>query len=77
MDNLSIYYNWNNTTVNLKYLLQLGIMYLICLMEKETMKLLGRTEKVIIKDKNSENVTDFEILDVILLHCNAVSNNYP
>ena len=52
-------------------------MYLICFMEKETMKLLGSTEKVIAKDKNSENVTDFEILDVILLHCNAVSNNYP
>ena len=35
--NLSIYYNWktsnqNTTTINLKYLLQLGMMNLICLM---------------------------------------------
>ena len=67
MDNLSIYYNWNNTTINLKYLLQLGIMCLICLMEKETMKLLGSTEKVITKDKNSKNVTDFEIF-----RCNII-----
>ena len=41
------------------------------------MKLLGRTKKVITKDKNDENVPKLEIIDVILIiHCNIVKNNY-
>ena len=46
-------------------------------MSKETIKLLGRTKKVITKDKNGENVPKLEIIDVILImHCNIVKNNY-
>ena len=45
-------------------------------MSKETIKLLGRTKKVITKDKNGENVPKLEIIDVILImHCNIVKNN--
>ena len=39
----------------------------------ETMKLLGNSSKIT-KDKNSENVS--EITEVVLLHCNTVSNDY-
>ena len=42
----------------------------------EAMKLLGSTEKNIIKDKNSENVLHLEINEVILVHYNVVKNGY-
>ena len=42
----------------------------------ETMKLLGSTENKITKDKNGENVPHLEITEVVLVHCNIVSNNY-
>ena len=37
------------------------------------MKLLGSTKKVVDKDKNAENV---EIVEVVLVHCNLVKNDY-
>ena len=40
------------------------------------MKLLGRTESKITKDKNGENVPHLEIVELILIHCNIVNNNY-
>ena len=40
------------------------------------MKLLGRTENKITKDKNGENVPHFEITEVLLVHCNIVNNDY-
>ena len=40
------------------------------------MKLLGSTNKVVGKDKNSENVPKLEIVEVVLVHCNLVKNNY-
>ena len=42
----------------------------------ETMKLLGSTKNKITKDKNCENVPHLEITEVILVHCNIVSNDY-
>ena len=42
----------------------------------ETMKLLGRTENKITKDKNSESVRHLEINDVVLVHYNIVNNDY-
>ena len=50
--------------------------YKLDLLSKETTKLLGRTEKVIGKDKNGENVPKLEIVDVILIHYNAINNSY-
>ena len=49
--------------------------YKLDLLSKETTKLLGRTEKVIGKDKNGENVPKLEIVDVILMHCNVFNNS--
>ena len=40
------------------------------------MKLLGSTESKITKDKNGENVPYLEIVELVLIHCNLVNNNY-
>ena len=50
--------------------------YSLELLTKETMKLLGSTENKITKDKNGENVPHLEITEVVLVHCNMVSNDY-
>ena len=44
------------------------------LLTSEKMKLLGRTENEIIKDKNGENVLHLEITEVALIQCNIVNN---
>ena len=50
--------------------------YSLELLTKETMKLLRSTENKITKDKNGENVPHLEITEVVLVHCNIVSNDY-
>ena len=40
------------------------------------MKLLGSTKKVVDKDKNGENVPKLESVEVVLVHCNLVSDSY-
>ena len=40
------------------------------------MKLLESTKNKITKDKNGENVPHLEITEVVLVHCNIVSNDY-
>ena len=40
------------------------------------MKLLGSTKSKITKDKNGENVPHLEIVELVLIHCNIVNNNY-
>ena len=40
------------------------------------MKLLGSTESKITKDKNGENVPHLEIVELLLVHCNFVNNDY-
>ena len=51
--------------------------YSLELLTPETMKLLESTENEIIKDKNGENVPHLEILEIVLVHCNVVNNDYP
>ena len=46
------------------------------LLTPETMKLIGSTESKITKDKNGENVPHLEIVELVLIHCNIVNNNY-
>ena len=50
--------------------------YKLKLLTPETMKLLGSTKKVVDKDKNGKNVPKIESVEVILVHCNLVKNNY-
>ena len=40
------------------------------------MKLLGSTKKDIDQDKDGKNVPKLESLEVVLVHCNLVNNNY-
>ena len=40
------------------------------------MNLLGSAKKMSIKIKNSENVPKLESVDVVLVYCNLVNNNY-
>ena len=50
--------------------------YKLELLNPETMKLLGSTSKVVDKDKNSENVPKLESVEVVLVNCNLVKNDY-
>ena len=40
------------------------------------MKLLGSTKNKITKEENDENVPHLEIIEVLLVHCNIVDNDY-
>ena len=40
------------------------------------MKLLGSTESKITIDKNGENVPHLEVVELVLVHCNLVNNDY-
>ena len=40
------------------------------------MQLLGSSKKVIYKNKDGEIVPRLETVDVVLVHCNLVNNNY-
>ena len=46
------------------------------LLTPETMNLLGSTKKDVDSDKNSENVPKLESVQVVLVHCNLVKNDY-
>ena len=46
------------------------------LLTPETMKLLGNTKKEVDKDKDGENVPKLESVEVVLVHCNLVKNDY-
>ena len=40
------------------------------------MKLLGSTKRVVNKNKNGESVPKLKIVEVVLVHCNLVKNDY-
>ena len=40
------------------------------------MKLLGSTESKITGEKNGENVPHLEVVELVLIHCSIVNNNY-
>ena len=46
------------------------------LLTEETMQLLETSKKVIDKNKNGELVLRLETVEVALVHCNLVNNNY-
>ena len=50
--------------------------YYIELLTPETMKLLGTAKSKITKDKNGENVLRLEVVELVLVHCNLVNNDY-
>ena len=40
------------------------------------MKLLGNAESKITKDKNGKNVPHLEVVELVLVNCNLVNNDY-
>ena len=46
------------------------------LLSSETIKLLGRTNCKITKDKNGKNVPYLEITESVFVYCNVVNNDY-
>ena len=42
----------------------------------ETLKLLGSAKKDVDQDKDGEDVQKLESVEVVLVHCNLVNNNY-
>ena len=50
--------------------------YYLELLAPETVKLLGSTESKITKDKNGENVPHLEVVELVMVHCNLVNNDY-
>ena len=50
--------------------------YKLELLTLKTMKLLASAKKVVDKDKNGEIVPKLESVEVVLVHCNLVKNDY-
>ena len=63
-------------TINNRIVFKIKSRYKLELLSKKTMKLLGSTSSIIDADKNSENVPKSENVEVVLVQCNLVNNNY-
>ena len=50
--------------------------YKLQLETPETMKLFRSTKKLIDKTKNAEKVSSLEVVEVILVQCNSLDNQY-
>ena len=74
VDNPSIRMYVNRTENRITFKIKNG--YYLEFLTSETMKLLGSTESNITKDKNGENVPHLEIVELVLVHCNLVNNDY-
>ena len=49
--------------------------YYLKLLTSETIKLRGSAKSEITKNENGKNVSNLEIIEVVLGHCNIVNNN--
>ena len=74
VDNPSIRIYVNKIENRITFKIKSG--YYLELLTPETMKLLGPTESKITKDKNGENVAHLEVVELVLVHCNLVNNDY-
>ena len=50
--------------------------YKLELLTPETMKLLGNIKRGVDKDKDGENLPKLESVEVVVVHCNLVKNDY-
>ena len=73
-ENPPIQIYWNKIKNRIVFKIKTG--YKLELLTSETMKLLGSTKKDVDSDKNSENVPKLESVEVVLVHCNLVQNDY-
>ena len=74
VDNPSIKVYVNKIETRVTFKIKNG--YYLEILTPETMKLLGSTESKMTKDKNDENVPHLEIVELVLIRCNFVNNNY-
>ena len=74
VDNPSIEIYVNRIENRITFKIKSG--YYLELLTPETMKLLGSTASKITKDKNGENVPRLEVVELVLVHCNLVNNDY-
>ena len=74
VDNPSIIIYVNKIENRITFKIKNG--YYIELLTPETMKLLPSAANKITKDKNSENIPHLEVVELVLVHCNLVNNNY-
>ena len=72
----TIFMNSENSKTSEYHVLVLKSGYYLELLTTETMKLLGSAESKITKDKNGENVPRLEVVELVLVHCNLVNNDY-
>ena len=63
-------------TVNNRIVFKIKDGYKLELSTPETMKLFGGTKKLIDKTKNGENVSSLQEVEVVLVQCNLVDNQY-
>ena len=73
IDEPSIQIYANETENRITFKIKNG--YNLELLTPET-KLLGSTKNKITEDKNGENVPHLEIMELVLVHCNIVNNDY-
>ena len=74
INNPSVRIYVNKTENRITFKIKTG--YHLELLTPETMKLLGKTENKITKDKDAENIPHLEITEVVLVHCNIANSNY-
>ena len=74
VDNPSIRIYVNKIENRITFKIKSG--YYLQLLTPEIMKLLGSTENKITKDKSGENVPRLEVVQLVLVHCNLVNNDY-
>ena len=74
VDNPSIRIYVNRIENRITFKIKSG--YYLELLTSETMKLIGSTKSKITKNKNGENVPHLEVVELVLVHCNLVNNDY-
>ena len=74
VDNPSIRIYVNRIENRVRFKIKSG--YYLELLTPKTMKLLGSTESKITKNKNGENVPHLEVVELVLVHCSLVNNDY-
>ena len=74
VDNPSIRIYVNKVENRIMFKIKSG--YYLELLTPEKMKMLESTVSKITKDKSGENVPHLEIVELVLVHCNLVNNDY-
>ena len=74
VDNPSIRIYVNKIENRITFKIKSG--YYLELLTPETMKLLVSTESKITRNKNGENVPHLEVVELVLVHCSPINNDY-